>query len=347
VIALLLAGGLALLVALFGTRVLITWLTERRIGQPIMAEEVGGPKGHAVKAGTPTMGGIAIVVAAVVGYLGAHLREGAIFTRTGLIVVLAIAGAGFVGFLDDWIKVTNARNLGLSKASKVLGLLAVAGGFAGAMLAFTDVHTQLSFTRYDSPGIELGGVGWFVLAVLMVLGTSNAVNLTDGLDGLAAGSALYAFTAFMVIGFWGFRHPEIYDITHALDLAIVAAAMLGACAGFLWWNAAPARIFMGDTGSLAIGTGLACVALATNAQLLLPIVCGLYVAETVSVMAQVGSYRLFGRRVLRMAPVHHHFEVGGWPETTVIIRFWIVAGLCTAQALGIYYADFVRTGATD
>jgi phospho-N-acetylmuramoyl-pentapeptide-transferase len=347
VIALLLAGGVALVVSLFGTRVLISWLAERRIGQPIMAEEAGGPKGHAVKAGTPTMGGIAIVVAAVVGYAAAHLRQGAIFTRTGLIVVLAIAGAGLVGFLDDWIKVTNARNLGLSKAAKVGGLLLVAGGFALCMLVFTSVHTDLSFTRYDSPGIDLGSVGWFVLAVLMILGTSNAVNLTDGLDGLAAGSALYAFTAFVVIAFWGFRHPDIYAITHALDVAIVAAAMLGACAGFLWWNAAPARIFMGDTGSLAIGTGLACIALATNAQLLLPIVCGLYVAETVSVMAQVGSYRLFGRRVLRMAPVHHHFEVGGWPETTVIIRFWILAGLCTALALGIYYADFVHTGATD
>ena len=346
-ITLLLAGGVALVVSLFGTRVLISWLTERRIGQPIMAEEVGGPKGHAVKAGTPTMGGIAIVVAAMAGYVAAHGRSGAIFTRTGLIVIMAIAGAGFVGFLDDWIKVTNARNLGLSKAAKVLGLLVVAIAFALSMLAFTSVHTDLSFTRFDSPGVDLGSAGWFVLAVLTILGSSNAVNLTDGLDGLAAGSALYAFTAFVVIAFWGFRHPEIYDIPHALDLAIVAAAMLGACAGFLWWNAAPARIFMGDTGSLAIGTGLACIALATNTLLLLPIVCGLYVAETVSVMAQVASFRLLGRRVLRMAPIHHHFEVGGWPETTVIIRFWIVAGLCTAVALGIYYADFVSTGATD
>jgi len=347
VIPLLVAGAVALVVGLFGTRVLISWLTERRIGQPIMAEDVGGPKGHAVKAGTPTMGGIAIVVAAAAGYAAAHVRSGAIFTRSGLIVMAAIIGAGVVGFLDDWIKVVNARNLGLSKAAKILGLLAVAVGFAVLMLTLTSVHTDLSFTRFDSPGIDLGTVGWFVLAVLVVVGFANAVNLTDGLDGLAAGSAIYTFVAFTVIAFWGFRHPEIYDIPHALDLAVVSTAMLGACAGFLWWNAAPARIFMGDTGSLAIGTAVACLALSTNTHLLLPIVCGLYVAETMSVILQVGSYRLFGRRVFRMAPIHHHFEVGGWPETTVIIRFWILAGLSTAIALGIYYADFVNAGGID
>ena len=346
-IPLLVAGAVALVVGLFGTRVLISWLTERRIGQPIMAEDVGGPKGHAVKAGTPTMGGIAIVVAAAAGYAAAHVRSGAIFTRSGLIVMAAIIGAGVVGFLDDWIKVVNARNLGLSKAAKILGLLAVAVGFAVLMLTLTSVHTDLSFTRFDSPGIDLGTVGWFVLAVLVVVGFANAVNLTDGLDGLAAGSAIYTFVAFTVIAFWGFRHPEIYDIPHALDLAVVSTAMLGACAGFLWWNAAPARIFMGDTGSLAIGTAVACLALSTNTHLLLPIVCGLYVAETMSVILQVGSYRLFGRRVFRMAPIHHHFEVGGWPETTVIIRFWILAGLSTAIALGIYYADFVNAGGID
>ncbi len=173
------------------------------------------------------------------------------------------------------------------------------------------------------------------------------MNLTDGLDGLAAGAGTFCFGAYTVVGFWQFRYPETYDVAHALDLAVVAAAMAGGCLGFLWWNAAPARIFMGDTGSLAIGTGLATLALATNTHLLLPVVAGLFVVETVSVILQVGSYRLFGgRRVFRMAPIHHHFELGGLPETTVIIRFWIMSGLCTAVGLGIFYADSIATGVT-
>jgi phospho-N-acetylmuramoyl-pentapeptide-transferase len=149
------------------------------------------------------------------------------------------------------------------------------------------------------------------------------------------------------VGFWGFRHFDTYRINHALDIAVVAAAMVGACAGFLWWNASPARIFMGDTGSLAIGAGLAALALTLNVQLLLPIVGALYVIESLSVILQVGSFRVFKRRIFRMAPIHHHFELGGWPETTVIIRFWLLSGMCTALALGLYYADFIGTGGVD
>ena len=187
-----------------------------------------------------------------------------------------------------------------------------------------------------------------MLAVLLIAGTTNAVNLTDGLDGLAAGSALYAFGAMTVIGFWAFRHPDVYQVEHALDLAVIAAAMVGATIDFLWWNAPPAQIFMGDTGSLALGAGLATLCLTLNTQLLLPIVEALFVFETVSVIAQVGSFRLFHRRVLRMAPIHHRFELGGWPETTVIIRFWLLALMSvTAVALGLYYADFVSTGTLD
>ncbi|MBK9181218.1 MAG: phospho-N-acetylmuramoyl-pentapeptide-transferase [Acidimicrobiales bacterium] len=346
-IALLLAGGISLLVSLFGTRFLIDWLRARRVGQPIMPEKEGGPVGHDIKAGTPTMGGVAIVVAAGVGYVLGHVPTGVVFTTTGLCVILAVVGAGAVGFLDDWIKIANARNLGLTKSTKVLGLLAVATGFAVLALSWGDVHTTLSFTRYDSPGLELGNVGWALWAVLLVLGSANAVNLTDGLDGLAAGSSALAFAAFVVIAFWAFRHPSIYDVRHGLDLAVVAAAMVGALAGFLWWNASPAQIFMGDTGALAIGAGLAALALSVNTQLLLPIIGGLFVLETLSVMLQVASYRVFHRRIFRMAPFHHHFEVGGWPETTVIVRFWILAGLFTGLALAIFYADFISTGALD
>ncbi|MGH9138321.1 MAG: phospho-N-acetylmuramoyl-pentapeptide-transferase [Acidimicrobiales bacterium] len=343
-IGLLLAAATGLLVALFGTRFLVGWLRSRNIGQPIH-EDV--PSGHTTKAGTPTMGGVAIVAGAVAGYAVSHLREGVIFTRSGLLVMLAIAGAGAVGLADDWIKVANERNLGLSKGAKMGGLLAVAVGFAALAAFHTPVHFTLGFTRFDAPGLDLTRWGWVALTVLMILATTNAVNLTDGLDGLAAGSAGFAFIAYTIIGFWAFSNPDPYRLTHALDLAVVAAAMLGACVGFLWWNAAPASIFMGDTGSLAIGAGLACLATLTATQLLIPLIAGLFVFETMSVILQVGSFRLTGKRVFRMAPVHHHFELLGWPETIVIIRFWLLAGLCTAVALGIYYADFVSTGALD
>lgn len=343
-IPLLIAAGVSLVGSLVGTRLLITWLTDHRIGQPIQDD---GPQGHLTKAGTPTMGGLAFVGAAVLGYGAAHVRSGLVFTRTGLIVMCAIVGAALVGALDDWIKVSRERNLGLSSRAKMLGLLVVAVGFVVATLTFTEVATVLSFTRFDNPGIDLAEPVWAIWGVLLIAGTTNAVNLTDGLDGLAAGSSIFGFIAFVVIGFWAFRHPDVYAVEHALDLAVVAASMLGGVTGFLWWNANPARIFMGDTGSLAIGAALAALALTTQTQLLLGLIGFLFVLETVSVMLQVGRFKLFGKRVFRMAPIHHHFELGGWPETTVIIRFWILAGLGTALALGVYYADFIGTGGID
>ncbi len=345
-IALLMAGGVALAVSLVATRYLFELLLRRKIGQPIRAD---GPQGHITKAGIPTMGGVAIVVGAFVGYLVAHVRSRVIFTRSGIFVMLLIVGAGVVGLLDDWIKVTRERNLGLNKRTKVLGLLLVAGVFGTAVIRYTGVHTDLSFTRCNSFGngnllhIHFGPVAWVIWAVLLIMAASNGVNLTDGLDGLAAGSSLFAYIAFTIMGFWAFRNFELYQVEHALDLAVVAAAMLGAIAGFLWFNAPPARIIMGDTGSLAIGAGLAGLALTLNTQLLLPIVGALYVFETLSVILQVASFRAFGRRIFRMAPIHHHYELRGWPETTVVVRFWIIAGLCTALALGMYYGDFANT----
>ena len=342
-IRILIAAAVAMGTSLAGTRLLISWLTHHRIGQPIRDD---GPDGHATKAGTPTMGGLAIVGGAGLGYVVSDFYHG-IYTRSGIFVIAAVIGAGAVGLLDDWIKVVRERNLGLNKSTKMFGLLVVGIGFALLMHEFSPTHTELSFTRFDSPGIDLGQALWTLWAVLLIVGSANAVNLTDGLDGLAAGAATFCFGAFVVIAFWQFRYPGAYDVPHALDLAVVAAAMGGGCLGFLWWNAAPARIFMGDTGSLAIGTGLAALALATNTQLLLPIIAGLFVVETVSVIVQVGSFRLLeGRRFLRMAPVHHHFEMSGWPETTVIVRFWIMSGLCTAAGLGLFYADALTSGVT-
>ncbi len=342
-IRLLLAVGISTVVTLIGTKVLIVVLTRRRIGQPIH-EDV--PDGHLVKVGTPTMGGVAIVGGALAGYFTSNLYDG-VFTWTGIATMLAIVGAGAVGLFDDALKVFNERNLGLSSRAKMFGLLAVAVGFVALMLARTNVHTTISFTRWDDlgeMGWQLGELGWAVWAILIIAGTSNAVNLTDGLDGLAAGSAALVFAGYLVIGYWIFRYSAFYDINVGLDLAVVAAAMMGACAGFLWWNAAPAQIFMGDTGSLAIGVGLAALALSSSTVLLLPIMGLVFLIETLSVIVQVASFRITGRRVFRMAPIHHHFELKGWPETTVIIRFWMVTGACTALGLGLFYREFIRAG---
>ncbi len=342
-IRLLLAAGLAFIVAALWTRVQIDLLTRRRIGQPIRED---GPQGHMTKAGTPTMGGLAIVAGAFFGYVLSELLTGGIFTRTGLIVMGTICGAALVGFLDDWLKVSRERNLGLNKRAKMAGLLAVAVFFAVSMPALTSVSTEISFTRVGTVGIDLGTIGWAIWAVLMILGASNGANLADGLDGLAAGSGIFAFLAYTLIGFWIFRQSDlptdVYAVPHAQDLAVVAIAMVGGLSGFLWFNAAPAEIFMGDTGSLAIGTGLAALALATNTHLLLPIIAGLYVAETLSVMLQVAWFKLTGgKRLFRMAPIHHHFELLGWAETKVIIRFWLMCGALTALGLGLFYADWL------
>ena len=337
-INLLVAGVVSFVASLAGTPLLIRWLRARGIGQQI---RVDGPQGHFSKAGTPTMGGLTIVVAAIGGYVASHVRGGSIFTRGGLLVLFVLSGAAVVGAVDDWIKVSRQRSLGLNKRAKLGGQLLVAGGFAVLAVRVARVPTELSFTRTTAGVLELGQVGWVVFAVLVVIGTTNAVNLTDGLDGLAAGSSAFVFAAFTIIAYWAFRHPTEYQVPQAQDLAVLATAMAGACTGFLWWNAAPARIFMGDTGSLAIGAGIAGLALVTNVHLLLPVLGGLFVLETLSVMLQVASFRLFHRRVFRMAPIHHHFELAGWPETTVIIRFWILAALFTALALGVFYADYL------
>ncbi len=338
----------------FLTRLLIDILRISRIGQPIRED---GPQGHMTKTGTPTMGGLAIVLGALLGYVLSGLISSFIgradgvfspFTRSGLLVIGATCFAGFVGFLDDWIKISRERNLGLNAKLKTAGLLLVAIGFAVLTVTYTSVSTELGFARNGLFGIDLGPVGWVIWAVLIIYATSNAVNLTDGLDGLAAGSGIISFGAYAVISFWIFRQTvrldvgeAIYQVEHGLDLAVVAAAMLAACAGFLWFNAAPAEIFMGDTGSLAIGTALAGLALTTGTHLLLPIIGGVFVLETASVMFQVAFFKVSkGKRLFRMAPIHHHFELGGWQETKVITRFWLIAGTLTLMGLVLFYADY-------
>jgi phospho-N-acetylmuramoyl-pentapeptide-transferase len=340
------SAGVAFLVSILAMPWAIRKLRKHNIGQFIQ-EEV---EGHFHKQGTPTMGGVVMIAAVLIAYLASHFRfwEGGHFrllfepiTTGGLLALFALTGMGLIGLIDDYMKVSRKRSLGLSKAAKFGGQLAIAAAFAwGASQA--GVSTQLSFTR--PLGIHLG-VFFVVLVLVMLAGTANAVNLADGMDGLAAGSAALVFGAFVLIAYWKLRNPQFYSgVDYTFDLAIVSAAMLGATLGFLWWNAAPARIFMGDVGSQGLGGLMAALAILTNTELLLVILGGLYVAETVSVILQVASFRLLGRRVFRMAPFHYHFDLGGWPETTVVIRFWIIAGISVALAVAVFYGDFVNSG---
>jgi phospho-N-acetylmuramoyl-pentapeptide-transferase len=341
--AVLLAALVALVVSLVGTPFAIRLFRAQGYGQLIRDD---GPEAHHTKRGTPTMGGAVIIAAAILGYLVAHLI--AEFTASGLLVLLVMAGLGLVGFLDDYIKIRKQRSLGLNARTKFVGqlLVAVAFGLLAVHLVGDNI-TNVSFIRDTS--LKLGGVGFVVWAYVMLSATSNGVNLTDGLDGLASGSSAMVFAAYVVIAFWQFGNRCLGGVDTAacyltrdpLDLAIVSAAAMGACFGFLWWNAAPAKIFMGDTGSLSLGGTLATLAILTKTELLLVILGGLFVVETLSVIVQVAVFKTFRRRVFNMAPVHHHFELAGWPEFTVIVRFWIVEGLAVAFGLGLFYAEFL------
>jgi phospho-N-acetylmuramoyl-pentapeptide-transferase len=340
----LLAALVALVVSLVGTPFAIRLFRRQGYGQLIRDD---GPEAHHTKRGTPTMGGAVIIVAAILGYVVAHVI-GQSFTASGLLVLFVMFGLGIVGFLDDFIKIRKQRSLGLTARTKFVGQLAVSLVFALLALHYVgDSISKVSFVR--DTAINLGAIGFVVWAYVMISATSNGVNLTDGLDGLASGSAAMVFAAYVVITFWQFgnRCPgsgACYNVRDPLDLAIFAAAAMGACFGFLWWNAAPAKIFMGDTGSLSLGGSLATLAILSRTELLLVILGGLFVVETLSVILQVAFFKLFRRRVFNMAPVHHHFELAGWPEFTVIVRFWIVAGLAVAFGLGLFYAEYLSHG---
>ena len=348
----LVAGATGLFATLLGTPLAIRLFRTWGWGQRIREDS---PEGHLEKMGTPTMGGIVIIAGMVLAYAVARVRTP--FTRAGLAVLGVAIGLAVVGAIDDLLKIWRQRSLGLNKTTKMVGQAAVAVGFALVAVHLSHVTTEVSFIRPDT-GLRLG-IGFYVWVFVMVAASSNAVNLTDGLDGLASGSAVLILAAYVVISFWEARHScqilmpgeataACYNIrvVPALDVAIVASGGLGAVAGFLWWNAAPAKIFMGDTGSLALGGLLAALAVMTETQLLLVILGGLFVLETTSVIIQVTAFRLTGRRVFRMAPIHHHFELLGWPEFTVIVRFWILAGLAVAFGLGLFYADFLARGGT-
>jgi phospho-N-acetylmuramoyl-pentapeptide-transferase len=247
-----------------------------------------------------------------------------------------------MGFLDDYIKVRKRHNRGIFWKQKNYITMLASIAMAWWLVVGTGISETINLTR-GAAGIEVPTAVWVVWAGMIIWATTNAVNVTDGLDGLASGSALMGFGAFTIIAYWAFRNPEIYaTVVNPLDMGVFAAAFAGGCLGFLWWNAAPARIFMGDVGALAIGSALAFCALTLNTTLLIALIGGIYVMEAGSVAIQMGVFKASGRtkRLFRMSPIHHHFELIGWPETTVIIRFWLISAICVASALAIFIADF-------
>lgn len=348
----LLSGAISALFAFLATPALIKILVRKGYGQIIRDD---GPTTHQVKRGTPTMGGLSLIAAAVVGYFSSHLITGVEPTTSALLVIALILGLGLVGFLDDWLKVAKQRSLGLNAKQKLLGQALVAGTFAYAGLQFPDKNgltpISLNLSTVRDTSIKLGVVLVIIWVILMVLGTSNGVNLADGLDGLATGAAVMVFTSFILIGVWEFGQScevspglKCYQVRDPLDLAVLAAALAGACGGFLWWNASPAKIFMGDVGSLALGGAIAGIAITLRTQLLLVILGFIFVLITASVILQVVYFKISGgKRIFKMAPLQHHFELMGWGEVTIVIRFWIIASLGVAAGLGLFYAQWVAS----
>ena len=346
----LIAGAFALIFSIFGTRVLIGALARKGYGQIIRED---GPSSHHIKHGTPTMGGIIFILSAILGYLFAHLVTGNALTVSALLVIGLVVALGFIGFLDDWLKVTRQNSRGLLGRYKLLGQAIAAGVFGYLGLQFADKDSLTPISEYLSgvreTAIYLGPALVIIFIIIMVMSASNGVNLTDGLDGLATGASIMTFLAFVLIGVWEFGQScalnataGCYAVRDPLDLAVLAAAFAGGCTGFLWWNTPPAKIFMGDTGSLAIGGAIAGLAATLRVELLLIPLGGLFVIITMSVLIQTAYFKMSGgKRVFKMAPLHHHFELVGWAQITVVIRFWIIAGLCVAIGLGLFYAQWV------
>jgi phospho-N-acetylmuramoyl-pentapeptide-transferase len=357
-IAVLLSGGFALVIALLCTPLFIRFLVRRQYGQFIRQD---GPTAHFTKRGTPTMGGVVIIGATLLGFAGSSIVTGNVPSASALLLLFLMTGLGFVGFLDDYIKISRQRSLGLRARWKIIGQGLVGVTFAVLALQFpndnfrTPASTKISFIRDTNldlafAGATLGLILFVLWANFLITAWSNAVNLTDGLDGLATGTSLIVFGAYVIVGVWQFNQrcasfatagPRCYEVRDPLELAVVAAAITGACFGFLWWNASPAKIFMGDTGSLALGGALAGLSILSRTEVLAAIIGGLFVLIVLSDVIQIGFFKMTGRRVFKMAPLHHHFELSGWGEVTIVIRFWIIAGLFVAAGIGVFYAEWV------
>jgi len=359
-VGLLIGAAVALVFTLLATPVFIRLFKRLHWGQFIRDD---GPQSHHAKRGTPTMGGIVFLIGAVLGYFVGHLAIGLPVSRVGMLVLFLAVGLGVVGFIDDFLKIRKQQSLGLGGWSKILGIVIVATVF-GLLAMIPDesgrapASTAISAVR-DIPWLDLAVFGPVVAIVLFVIwvnviavSESNGVNVTDGLDGLASGASIFAIGSFIFIGFWQSNQwcgsdldPAVaykcYDVSSPLDIAIVAAAIAGALVGFLWWNTSPAQIFMGDTGSLALGGALTALAIFSRTELLLVVIGGLFVIEPASVIIQRAYFKItHGRRIFRMSPIHHHFELKGWAEITVVVRFWVIAALFVAAGVGLFYLEW-------
>ena len=354
-IQIIVAMGVALAITLFGTPLLISFLRHHGYSQAIRVSTDGVqyPE-HQGKKGTPSMGGLAIIIAVLVGYAIAHLVVMRAPTVTGVLSLYLMVGLGLVGMADDYLKIFKQRSTGVRARTKLLGQAFVGVTFAVMAVSFPDEYGRTPASQAISVVRDTPIVLPVILAVLfiwlLITATTNAVNLTDGLDGLVTGSAVGTFAAYALIGVWEYgqncsfgRFERCYEVRDPLDLAVFAAACAGACFGFLWWNASPAQIFMGDTGSLALGGAIAALAIFTRTELLLVLMGGLFLLTTLSVIMQVTSFKLTGKRMFRMAPLHHHFELKGWGEVTIVVRFWILQGLFIGLGLALFYAEWVRT----
>jgi phospho-N-acetylmuramoyl-pentapeptide-transferase len=312
----LIGGTAALLICIFLSPKFIEFLREREFGQHIREE---GPEGHRLKAGTPTMGGLIIFAALAVSFL--ILSD---YEWRSLGVFAAGVACAMLGFADDYVKLVRRRSLGLRARTKLIVTVAISVGlwFVATHEAHLPATLRLRFVDYQ---VDLGAL-YPVLIYLVVAGTTSAVNLTDGLDGLAAGC----------VAIVGFAYVGMTAYTGQYDLALVSAALVGACVGFLWFNAFPATIFMGDTGALGLGGAIAGLAIMTKTEVLLILLGGIFVIEALSVVIQVASFQLTRKRVFLMAPLHHHFELRSWSETKIILRFWIIAAVCSAIGFVIF-----------
>lgn len=358
-IGLIAAFIIAMAVSILGTPLLIRFLTVHQYGQFIRQD---GPTQHLTKRGTPTMGGLVIILATVVAWLIGSLIAGVGPSWSGWSLLVLFVGLGLIGLLDDGIKIFRQRSLGLHAGAKIIGQVAIAILFAWMSLARPNSHGitpgSLAISVARPTGLTLAFAGaaigvllYFIWTNFIVAAWSNAVNLTDGLDGLATGASIFVFAAYTFITYFqriqscysehaNLAEAGCYTTRDPMDLAVFSAALIGALAGFLWWNASPARIFMGDTGALALGGAVAGLSILTNTEFLAVIIGGLFVIITLSDVIQITVFKATRKRVFRMAPLHHHFELKGWAEVTIVIRFWLVAALFAITGAGLFYAEW-------
>ena len=366
-LALLIAAAISMVFTLLLTPLFARTFRRLNLGQFIRADT---PTTHVVKRGTPSMGGVVFITASVVGYFGGHLFGGGRPSASAMLVILMMGGLGLIGFIDDLLKVSRQNSRGLGGWYKVGGTILVGVIFALIGINYRDSHdrspvsTALSFIR-DLPfdflvafGVIAGTIALVLWIVFITVAASNAVNLTDGLDGLAAGSAIFAIGSDIIIGYWQSIQscyslavdPEnmfkCYDVSAPLELATIAAAIVGALIGFLWWNTSPAQIMMGDTGSFAIGGALAALAILSRTEMLLVFIGGLFVIVTSQVIIQRLYFKATkGQRIWRASPYHHHFEMMGWLEVTIVVRFWIISGLFVGAGVGLFYLEWLSSTA--